>query len=39
MRVEREKLGDWFIYGREVAWKYSLTSVGRPRRALRRSRA
>ena len=30
MRVEREKLGDWFIYGREVAWKYSLTSVGRP---------
>src|SRR5262249_51861653 len=30
MRVEREKLGDWFIHGREVKWKYSLTSVGRP---------
>lgn len=29
MRVEREKLGDWFIYGREVGWTYSLTSVGR----------
>src|SRR5262249_59315790 len=30
MRVEREKLGDWFVYGREVKWKSSLTSVGRP---------
>lgn len=30
MQVEREKLGDWFIYGREVRWEYSLTSVGRP---------
>ncbi len=30
MRVEREKLGDWFIRGRQTKWKYSLTSVGRP---------
>jgi aspartate/methionine/tyrosine aminotransferase len=30
MRVEREKLGDWFILGRQTKWKYSLTSVGRP---------
>ncbi len=30
MRVEREKLGDWFILGRQTKYKYSLTSVGRP---------
>jgi aspartate/methionine/tyrosine aminotransferase len=30
MRIEREKLGDWFILGSQSGYRYSLTGVGRP---------
>jgi hypothetical protein len=35
MDIKREKLGDWFIFGRQVGYRYPLASVGRPAAKLR----
>ena len=35
MEIKREKLGDWFIFGRQTGYRYPLASVGRPAAKLR----
>jgi aspartate/methionine/tyrosine aminotransferase len=35
VEIKRERLGDWFIFGRQTGYKYALASVGRPALKLR----